>query len=114
MRSIAILAGLGLLLLLGAIRGHESPAVELYNRSDLAVEIFSLRIGDEPVARGSLARGSLDRHILPVRHEGPIRLDVRFADGHRARFAAGWFCPGQSGASRIAIVSRDSIAIDAW
>ena len=45
------------------------------------VEAFAVWVGDEPVAEGQLGVGTLDRHLVPVRHEGPIRLELRFADG---------------------------------
>jgi hypothetical protein len=114
MKTMAMLAGMGLLLLLGAVLGHEPPPVELQNRSDIPVEVFSLSVGGEPVASGSLPCGALDRHLVPLRHEGPLWLDVRFADGRQAHFEAGWFNPGQSSASRIAIVSADSVLVHAW
>ena len=114
MKTVALLSGMGLLLLLGAILGHESPAVEIHNRGDEEVESFALRVGPDQVASGSLSAGALDPHLVPVRHEGALRLDLRFASGREASFDAGWFSPAQSGPTRIAILSADSVAIAAW
>lgn len=114
MKSIAMLAGTGLLLLLGAVVGHEWPAVELHNQSDERIEAFALTVADEPIAGGSLPAGALDRHLVPVRREGPIQLELRFEDGREARFDVGWFSPGQSNPARIAILSADSVAVAAW
>lgn len=114
MKTIAMLTGMGLLLLLAAVLGHQSPAVELHNRTDEAILAFSLSVAGEPVTQGSLPAGALDRHLVPVRHEGPIHLELRFASGRQTRVEAGWFSPGQAKAARIAIESPDSVTVAAW
>jgi hypothetical protein len=114
MKPIAILAGTGLLLLLAAILGHEPPAVEIHNRSGEPVRSFTLRVGPEAVTTGELPAGTLDRHSVPVRREGPLLLELRFASGHESVVEAGWFNPAQSTPARIAIVGPDSVALRAW
>lgn len=114
MKTLALIAGMGLLVLLGAVLAHRPAALELHNRSGEPVEAFAVWVGGEPVAEGRLAAGALDRHLVPVRHEGPIRLELRFADGREARFDAGWFNPGQASPTRLALVSRDSVRTSAW
>jgi hypothetical protein len=114
MKSIALLAGTALALLLGAVLGHQSPAVELHNRSSEAVLAFSLSVAGEPFTEGRLPVGALDRHLVPVHREGPIQLELQFAEGRQARFDVGWFSPGQSNTARIAILSADSVAVSAW
>jgi len=102
------------ILLLGAVLGHEPPAVELLNRSDEPVLAFSLSVAGESVTGGSLPVGALDRHLVPVRHEGAIHLELEFAGGRRTRVEAGWFSPGQANPARIAIESPDSVTVAAW
>ena len=111
MKTIAILSGMGLLLLAGAMAGHRAPAVYVQNRSSMPVERFELRVGDQMVASGALASGTLDRQTVPVRREGPMRLDLRFADGRHKEFDVGWFNPGQSGAAQISVLSPDSVLV---
>ena len=112
MKSIAILSGMGLLLLAGAVVGHRAPAVYVQNRSSMPVERFELKVGDQIVASGALADGAIDRQTVPARREGPMRLDLQFADGRREEFEVGWFNPGQSGAASIAVLSPDSVLVD--
>jgi hypothetical protein len=113
-KILALIAGMGLLVLLGAVLAHQPAVLELQNRSGEPVEAFAVWVGDEPVAEGQLGVGTLDRHLVPVRHEGPIRLELRFADGRESRLDAGWFSPGQANPTRLALVSRDSLQTSAW
>ena len=111
MKSILSLALVGLALLLWAVVAYRPPQVEISNRSGIAVEELEIRITDEMVVQTALNEGGLDRHSIPVRREGPLTLHLRFADGRRRSFAAGWYSPGQSTLSRIEIVSVDSVRV---
>ena len=114
MKTLTILSLAGLLLLLAAVVGHQSPSVALENRSDTAVERLEIDVDGETVLRGSLAAGELDRHPLPIRREGPMRLVIRFAGGRSAEFDVGWFNPGQADDSHISILSADSVQVRSW
>jgi hypothetical protein len=113
-KTLTILSLTGLLVLLAAVVGHQPPSVAVQNRSETAVERFEIDVDGETVLHGSLAAGALDRHSLPVRKEGPMRLVVRFAGGRSSEFDVGWFNPGQSSDSHIAILSADSVRVRAW
>ena len=101
-----------ILTLAGAMAGHRAPVVYVQNLGSTPVERFELRVGDQMVASGALMSGSLDRQTVPARREGPMRLDLRFADGRQKEFGVGWFNPGQSDASRITVLSPDSVLVN--
>ena len=114
MKTLTILALTGLLLLLAAVVGHQPPSVAVQNRSGRALERLEIDVGGETVLRGSLAAGALDRHPLPIRREGPMRLLIHFAGGRSAEFDVGWFSPGQADDSHISILSADSVHVRSW
>ena len=114
MKTILILCGMGLLLLAAAVARHRPPEVDLHNLSSVPVERFELSVGDVAVASGRLASGSTDRQTVPVRREGPMRLQLRFAGGQQVQYDVGWFNPGQTDPARITILSPDSVRVNAW
>lgn len=111
MKSVAGIALVGLVLLGWALITRQPPGIEVSNRSGLEITELRLSVGEVEVARTGMRPGDLDRHSVPLRREGPVRVSVRFGDADARQLSAGWFNPGQSGLTRIEIVAPDSVRI---
>lgn len=109
MKSMAALAGTGLLLLGWALATRQPPSIEVSNHSGLAITDVRICVGDATVAASAMRNGDVDRFSVPVRREGPVLIQLKLSDGTTQTLPAGWFSPGQSDLAEITIVSADSL-----
>jgi hypothetical protein len=111
MRSlVTLLLGAWLLLAWTAVQ-RRPPLVSVENHSGRAVERMILEQGENKAQLGALGPADRDLLALATRREGPLVLEVRFADGEEVRFDAGWWSPSQVGAPRLVLVSADSLRV---
>lgn len=111
MRSlVTLLLGAWLLLAWTALQ-RRPPLVSVENRSGRAVEQAILEQGESKAQIGGLGPADRDLVAFRSRYEGPLALEVRFADGEEVRFEAGWWSPSRVGAPRLVLVSADSLRV---